>query len=106
MSATVAVGQPTQQHPSVYPCQVSVNGGAQQPVAVVVSDTALATIPTSEQSAYIQARAVLAVGDVEDATAVVTPLAAGSAAPDPQTSPPTPDTRNWAALWLAGQIPS
>lgn len=93
MSETVTVGAPTVATPAVYPCTVGTTT-----VSVVVSAQALATVPAAEQSIYVQARALLATGDAAGATALVTPLATGEAGP--------PDTRNWAALWQAGQIPS
>jgi hypothetical protein len=98
MSATVIVGAAEGKNPTAYPCQVSVNGGAQQNVTVIVLATTVAAIPDTELQAYLEARAMLAVGDDADAAETVTPYATGEAGP--------PDTRNWAALWLAGQIPS
>ncbi len=94
MSAVVTVGAAVGQNPSVYPCQVSVNGGAEQAISVVVSAAALAIIPDPEQPVYVQARAMLGVGDAADATSTVTPYA---------TTDPAP---NWAQNWITGQIPS
>lgn len=91
MSATVTVGAAAGTNPTVYPCTV---GSAT--FSVVVSAQTLAAVPSDEQSSYVQARALLASGDASGATDIVTPYATGSAGP--------PDTRNWAAKWLAGQI--
>lgn len=93
MSATVAVSAAEGQNPCVYPC----TAGAAQ-ISVVVSATTLAAIPEAGQTAYVQARALLATGDAVGAMAIVTPLATGEIGP--------PDTRNWAAQWLAGNVPS
>lgn len=94
MSAVVTVGAKSGIDPVSYPCQVSVNGGAQKGVTVVATAATLSTIPQAEQTAYIEARAMLAAGDGDDATATVTPFA---------TTDPAP---NWAQNWIDGAIPS
>ena len=98
MSATVTIGTVQPGDPAVFPCQVSVDGRAAQAVGVVVSHATLTAVGEEQQTPYIHARAMLTLGDATDATATVTPYAEGTSGP--------PDTRNWAALWLAGNIPS
>ena len=93
MSATVTVGAATGQNPTSYPCQVSVNGGSNKAVTVVVSAATLALVPVAQQSAYVQARAMLAADDAADATATVMPFS-------------DPANPTWADAWLAGNIPS
>ena len=91
MAASVTLQGPQGKNPTMYPCTVSVDGGADQPVSVVVSDSTLASVPEAEQAAYLQARAMLAVGDTVDAIATVTPFVSGD---------------NWAQQWMGGNIPS
>lgn len=93
MSATVAVGAAEGANPTVYPCRVSVGGGKEQSVTVVVTSATLAAIPAAQQGAYLEARAMLAIGDSTDATATV----------EPYSNPGNP---TWADQWLSGSVPS
>lgn len=91
MSATFTVGSAEGQNPTTFTCTAGATS-----LNVIVSAASLILIPTEEQTSYCQARALLATGDSAGATNAVTPLASGTAGP--------PETRNWAQLWLDGEI--
>lgn len=97
MANTVTVGAVDGANPSVVPC--TINGTNK--VNIVVSGQSLRFIPSTEQSAYVQARALLLFGDSSGATGIVTPLVSGNI--DTTVDPHT-DTRNWAKLWVDGII--
>lgn len=80
---------------------ISVIDGIQsQELAVYVSPYTANSIPSAELNDYLHARALLGTGHHEAAIALATTLSAGSAS----TAPNVPDTRNWAAKWIAGEI--
>lgn len=76
------------------------DNGTETTLAVYVSPTTLTRIPGDQLPAYLQARALYGAGHIDAALALVTPLATGSA----PTVPNGTDTRNWAALWVGGQV--
>ena len=99
MSATASVGAPAVQGGVMAPCTVTDEAtGKTYQVSVWVSPQTWATIPQSQQSAYLQARALLAggAGYPQDAQAIVQSLASGQAGP--------PETRNWAQHWMEGNV--
>ncbi len=101
MSATATITQQTNQGGLMAYATVT-DGTVSQNLAVYVSSVTVNGIPATELTAYLQARALLGAGHADAALALVQPLATGSA----PTQPAGADTRNWAALWVAGQIPS
>lgn len=101
MAATATIDSQEVQGGIMAYCTVS-DGTASSKLAVFMSQTTAKLVLQSELATYLQARALLAAGHPDSATALVTPLASGTAS----TGSGVPDTRNWAALWVAGQIPS
>lgn len=101
MAATATIDNQEVQGGIMAYCTVS-DGTANAKLAVFMSQTTAKLVPESELATYLQARALLAGGHPDSATELVTPLATGT----PSTGPNVSDTRNWAALWIAGQIPS
>ena len=101
MAATATVDSQEVQGGIMAYCTVS-DGTASSKLAVFMSPTTAKLVPEAELATYLQARALLAGGHPDAATLLVTPLAAGTAS----TGAGVSDTRNWAALWVSGQIPS
>ena len=101
MAATATINSQEVQGGLMAYCTVS-DGSTSVKLAVFMSQTTAKLVPNAELGTYLQARALLAGGHPDSATALVTPFATGTAS----TGPGVPDTRHWAALWMAGQIPS
>lgn len=107
MAATATVnGSPTVRGCVVASVTVT-DGTDSYPLAVIVSAQTWAALPPTEQLVYLQCRGLLSAGPGfgAEAAALAGPLATGTAgvaaAPGVKA---VPETRNWAALWTAGQI--
>lgn len=101
MSASAVVNSQAKQGGLMATCTVTdPTGKSLAPVNVFVSPATWASIPSAEQVAYLEARALLVCGYPTDANTLVQPYATGGA----PTTPSGTDTRNWAALWVAGTI--
>ena len=101
MSATASITKQENQGGLMAYATVT-DGTTTQDLAVFVSPATANTIPAAELDTYLQARALFGMNHADSALALVQPLASGTA-PARQGEP---DTRNWAALWVAGRIPS
>lgn len=67
-------------------------------IAVFVSSPTVNLVPETEFDIYLQARALLSTGYPSDALNLVSSYATGSITATGE------DTRNWAALWVVGNI--
>ena len=101
MSATATISK-TENQGGLMAYATVTDGTTSQDLAVFVSSGTVNTIPSAEMDTYLQARALLGEGHRDAALALVKPMATGTAPASSQQA----DTRNWAALWVAGQIPS
>ena len=101
MSATATVSK-TESQGGLMAYATVTDGTTSQDLAVFVSPATANSIPAAELDTYLQARALFGTNHADSALALVQPLATGTA----PAKPGEPDTRNWAALWVAGRIPS